>query len=176
MAALMEDSRLTGLYVVEQKGQSKVGAVYIGKVKNVVKNIDACFVEIDNGELCFLSLKEANHAFLLNRPADGRILQEDEILVQVQRDAIKTKQAGLTARINLSTDYFVFSFGSPKLGISSKLSKECKDGMKKLLGFPPAMVFMLLERWYGVLTVPENDVMGAVTQIILQELTGQTVK
>lgn len=49
------------------------------------------------------------------------------------------------------------------------------DGMKKLLGFPPAMVFMLLERWYGVLTVPENDVMGAVTQLILKELCGQTV-
>ena len=49
------------------------------------------------------------------------------------------------------------------------------DGMKKLLGFPPAMVFMLLERWYGVLTVPENDVMGAVTQLILSELSGQTV-
>lgn len=49
------------------------------------------------------------------------------------------------------------------------------DGMKKLLGFPPAMVFMLLERWYGVLTVPENDCMGAVTQLILNKLTGQTV-
>ena len=49
------------------------------------------------------------------------------------------------------------------------------DGMKKLLGFPPAMIFMLLERWYGVLTVPENDVMGAVTQLILKELSGQTV-
>lgn len=49
------------------------------------------------------------------------------------------------------------------------------DGMKKLLGFPPAMVFMLLERWYGVLTVPENDVMGAVTQLILKKLTGQIV-
>ncbi len=48
------------------------------------------------------------------------------------------------------------------------------DGMKKLLGFPPAMVFMLLERWYGVLTVPENDVMGAVTQLIMRELSGQT--
>ncbi len=48
------------------------------------------------------------------------------------------------------------------------------DGMKKLLGFPPAMVFMLLERWYGVLTVPENDVMGAVTQLIVRELSGQT--
>ena len=49
------------------------------------------------------------------------------------------------------------------------------DGMKKLLGFPPAMVFMLLERWYHVLIIPENDVMGAVTQLILGEMTGQTV-
>jgi len=49
------------------------------------------------------------------------------------------------------------------------------DGMKKLMGFPPAMVFMLLEHYYGVLTVPENDVMGAVTQLIMKYLSGQTV-
>lgn len=49
------------------------------------------------------------------------------------------------------------------------------DGMKKLLGFPPAMVFMLLEHYCGVHTVPENDVMGAVTQIMLGYLTGQTI-
>ncbi|HRX58167.1 MAG TPA: hypothetical protein P5075_05275 [Eubacteriales bacterium] len=49
------------------------------------------------------------------------------------------------------------------------------DGMKKLLGFPPAMVFMLLERQYGVLTIPENDVMGAVTQLIAKGITGEIV-
>jgi len=49
------------------------------------------------------------------------------------------------------------------------------DGMKKLEGFPPAMVFMLLEKLCGVLTVPENDVMGAVTQLIMKYLSGQTV-
>ena len=49
------------------------------------------------------------------------------------------------------------------------------DGMKKLLGFPPAMVFMLLEHYYGVLTVPENDIMGAVTQLIMKYITAQTV-
>ncbi len=49
------------------------------------------------------------------------------------------------------------------------------DGMKKLLGFPPAMVFMLLEHYYGVLTVPENDIMGAVTQLIAYSITGQIV-
>ena len=49
------------------------------------------------------------------------------------------------------------------------------DGMKKLAGFPPAMVFMLLERKYGVLTIPENDVMGAVTQLIAKSISGQIV-
>ena len=47
------------------------------------------------------------------------------------------------------------------------------DGMKKLVGFPPAMVFMLLSEQYGVLTVPENDVMGAVTQLIAKAISGQ---
>ncbi len=49
------------------------------------------------------------------------------------------------------------------------------DGMKKLLGFPPAMVFMLLEHYCQVLTIPENDVMGAVTQLIMKYITGQNV-
>jgi L-arabinose isomerase len=49
------------------------------------------------------------------------------------------------------------------------------DGMKKLLGFPPAMVFMLLEHYYGVELIPENDIMGAVTQLMLEYVTGQRI-
>ena len=49
------------------------------------------------------------------------------------------------------------------------------DGMKKLLGFPPALVFMLLGEFYGVMTTPENDVPGNVTQLMLKYLTGQTI-
>ena len=49
------------------------------------------------------------------------------------------------------------------------------DGMKKLEGFPPAMVFMLLEHYCSVLTVPENDVMGAVTQLIMKYISGQKI-
>ena len=48
------------------------------------------------------------------------------------------------------------------------------DGMKKLLSFPPAMVFMLLDHLYGVQTIPENDVMGSVTQLMISYLTGET--
>jgi L-fucose isomerase-like protein len=47
------------------------------------------------------------------------------------------------------------------------------DGMKKLLNFPPAMVFMLLSEDPGVCTIPENDCLGAVTQLVVRHLTGQ---
>ncbi len=47
------------------------------------------------------------------------------------------------------------------------------DGMKKLAGLPPAMVFMLLADEMGVSTIPENDCLGAVTQLIVRFLTGQ---
>ena len=47
------------------------------------------------------------------------------------------------------------------------------DGMKKLLGFPPAPVFMLLADQLGVSTVPENDSLGCVTQLMVRALTGQ---
>ncbi|MBQ9756132.1 MAG: hypothetical protein IJV99_00870 [Clostridia bacterium] len=47
------------------------------------------------------------------------------------------------------------------------------DGMKKLLGFPPAMIFMLLADREGICTIPENDCLGNVTQAMIKMLTGQ---
>jgi L-fucose isomerase-like protein len=47
------------------------------------------------------------------------------------------------------------------------------DGMKKLVGFPPSMVFMLLADDPGVCVIPENDSLGAATQLIARALTGQ---
>lgn len=49
------------------------------------------------------------------------------------------------------------------------------DGMKKLEGYPPALVFMLLNHYYGVETVPENDVMGSVTELMLRYALGTGV-
>ncbi len=53
------------------------------------------------------------------------------------------------------------------------ISLKDVDGMKKLLGFPPAMIFMLLADRENIPTVPENDCLGNVTQTIVKALTGQ---
>ena len=53
------------------------------------------------------------------------------------------------------------------------ISLKDVDGMKKLLGFPPAPIFMLLADEAGLCTVPENDGLGNVTQLMVRYLTGQ---
>ena len=53
------------------------------------------------------------------------------------------------------------------------ISLKDVDGMKKLLGFPPAPIFMLLADCEKVSTIPENDCLGNVTQLMVNALTGQ---
>jgi len=53
------------------------------------------------------------------------------------------------------------------------ISLKDVDGMKKLLGFPPAPIFMLLSDDAKLCTIPENDSLGNVTQLMIKYLTGQ---
>ena len=53
------------------------------------------------------------------------------------------------------------------------ISLKDVDGMKKLLGFPPAPILMLLSDAAKVSTIPENDCLGNVTQLMVKYLTGQ---
>ena len=49
-----------------EEERSLIGNIYVGKVKNIVKNIDAAFVEIKKGILCFLPLNETEDAIFAN--------------------------------------------------------------------------------------------------------------
>ena len=53
------------------------------------------------------------------------------------------------------------------------ISLKDVDGMKKILNFPPALIFMLLSDEMKLCTIPENDVMGAVTQLVVKQITNQ---
>ena len=53
------------------------------------------------------------------------------------------------------------------------ISLKDVDGMKKLIGFPPAPILMLLSDAAKVSTTPENDCLGNVTQLMVKYLTDQ---
>lgn len=131
-ALYIQNNRLTAASFFPE-APSRIGAVYIGKVKNMAKNIDACFVEIAGGEICFLSLKDVFIPYLLNRDYNGRLVEGDEILVQVVKDSHNTKKASVSTQISLANACFSLSLDNRKAGFSSKLSKEKKQELKEFL-------------------------------------------
>jgi ribonuclease G len=134
-AALIKAGRLKALQVINHEN-TRIGGIYIAKVRKVVPNLKACFVEISGGEVCFLPFKEAAKIFrcstVVNRKKN-ELCQGDEILVQIIREAQKNKQATVTAHISLTNEAAVISIGSNKVGYSSKLSKEEKNRFKTIL-------------------------------------------
>ena len=105
-----------------EEERSLIGNIYVGKVKNIVKNIDAAFVEIKKGVLCFLPLSEAEDAIFKNHKENKKLVIGDELLVQVLKDGIKTKAPVVSTNLNFTGRYFVFTTKrKEELGVSNKL-------------------------------------------------------
>ena len=130
LSLLYQNNRLIQVKVHDKREEKTssltLGAIYIGKVKNVVPAIDAVFVEVCNGSMGFLPMKQAKNPIILNRKYDGRILAGDEILVQIEKEGIKTKDAGLTCNLSFSGKYLVLTTGKQGIGFSSKLDNKTK--------------------------------------------------
>lgn len=113
---------------------SLLGNIYIGRVENVVQNIRAAFVKISPEQTCYLSLDDLKNAhFTKKLSARKEIVAGEELLIQVEREALKTKEPAVTANLNFAGKYAVLTTGNRRLGISSKLNKEQKAHYKELL-------------------------------------------
>lgn len=122
---VFENDRLVLIETYDNEEESLLGNVYIGKVQNIVKNINSAFVEIGKDNVCFYSLTDnENHRFL-NVKNNNRLCQDDLILVQVSREAIKTKAPSLTSDISFNGTFVVLSMdGKNQVAVSSKITDE----------------------------------------------------
>lgn len=137
ITALMHDKRLVQVHVGEQETKSLIGNIYIGRVQNIVKNIEAAFVEIDKGLVCYLPLTDLKHPIFTNRIGqkwpDKPLCIGDELLVQVTRDALKTKQPAVSTNLSIPGEYLVVSHGEQGVGISAKIKGDKRDSIKSFV-------------------------------------------
>lgn len=111
-----------------------LGNIYIGRVENIVKNLNAAFVKISPEQNCYLSLEDLKHPIFTKKLSEKKALVAgDELLVQVSREALKTKEPAVTTNLNLTGTYAVLTTGNRKLSVSSKLSKEQRRHYLELL-------------------------------------------
>ena len=103
-----------------------VGNIYVGKVKNIVKNINAAFVEYQSGKMAFLSLG--------NEPTKS-IKEGDEFPIQIKKAAVKTKDPVATKDLSISGLYCVISItkGKELIQYSKKMNHTEKIAIQEYL-------------------------------------------
>lgn len=141
ITALFHERELVTIGIEAEEKKPRVGDIYIGRVQNIVKNINGAFVEIADKEVCYLPLsenmspvfcdgKERTTAAGYNRSL--RI--GDELLVQIAKDTAKSKAPLATADINLTGRYAVLVKGKSTIGVSSKITVDAeRDRLKNML-------------------------------------------
>ena len=90
LTAVYEEGCLAEIYADKQGDAGILHRIYVGKVKHIVKNIDAAFVEIGGGIEGYYKISDNPAPVFLNHKKNGRLACGDEILVQVEKEAVKT--------------------------------------------------------------------------------------
>lgn len=136
LTARLEQGKCRSLNLEQENQGVRPGNIYIGKVKNILKNINAAFIDLGGGQTGFYSLeKNRSHRFTDDPQKKGHSLKQgDEILVQVAKEAAKTKDPVLSCYLNFAGRYVVLTLGKPQIGFSAKITDMVwKERMKKYL-------------------------------------------
>lgn len=121
ITSVMENNEIVELHISNTEEKYRLGNIYIGKVKKIVSNIQAAFIEIDKGIECYYDMNERG-----SKP----ICVGEEFVVQISREAIKTKQPAVTRNISFTGKYCVLTAGDNRISFSSKIATEKREELK----------------------------------------------
>lgn len=127
LSAAFQGKELSDILVepVETEQTIAIGDIYLAKVKNVVPNIQAAFLEVTKNNMCYLPLKK--HEF-------SEVMQGMEIPVQIIKPAVKSKQAVCSRKLELVGMYAVVTTDITTKNISKKITDQTqRERLKKLL-------------------------------------------
>lgn len=116
------NGKMDSLDISDKCNPSAAGNMYIGKVKDVVKNINAAFIEYQKGEKGYFSLGDNPYPIFLNSKNNEKVCQGDEVLIQIAKEKVKTKDPVLTSKLEITGKYAVLTYGNRKIGFSGKFT------------------------------------------------------
>lgn len=164
VAALMEDGKIMGLSCCPKEQPYALGDIYIGKVRRILPNIHGAFVEIGRQTECYYSTEEKYPPIFTTKSGKKALCVGDELLVQVQKEAVRSKQPVVTGNLNFAGRYVVLTSGNKAVGVSAKIKKETRSVLAGLAE-------RYMERGYGLIlrtnaaTVPWETVETEILQL-----------
>ena len=120
---IYEENNLAECHPLISNDSFQIGNIYIGRVEKVVKNIQSAFIRLDEDHVGYLPLND-KPAMVLNRTLPKglpSIAEGDKVLVQVEQEALKMKQARVTGNISLAGNYAALDLLTGIVGVSNKI-------------------------------------------------------
>lgn len=132
----LEDGQIVEIHCAKEDGDGKnvaaLGNIYIGKVDRVVKNIGAAFVDI-GGVNCYYDVSQQGHAIFTKKAGKRDLCAGDELVVQVSREAVKTKSPTVSSNLSFAGRFSVLTTGNVRIGVSAKIPKSLREEYKTRL-------------------------------------------
>ena len=132
--ALLENGRLVEYYIDEENSNRKEGNIYIGIIKDIIKGMQAAFVDIGTEKNSFIHLKdllpkidEKKEKYEENIDIKDVIHAGQKILVQVKKDSNNQKGARVSTHINLSSKYIALMPNTDIITISQKIQDKTEQ-------------------------------------------------
>lgn len=121
-------------FQVFQEENSLLNNIYVARVDNIVPNIKGAFVRISPKQVCYLPLEDIKSPLYVKKQSERKELSiGDEIVVQVVKDAVKTKEPVVSTKLTLAGKYCVLTTDNTSLGVSKKITGENHLHMCELL-------------------------------------------
>lgn len=143
--AIFENNRLVEIHIERIEDDKIVGNIYKGKAVNVLPGIEAAFIDIGIEKNAFLHMDKSNPEQEEKEGTDSKkrispsltldnIKNNQEIMVQVVKEAIVPKGARVSTNIGLPGRYLVLIPNSNNLGISHRIDDEKeRERLKKIV-------------------------------------------
>lgn len=94
--------------------ESCLNNIYVGRVKNVVKNINAAFIEFSKDKVGYFALDRYKK----------KLSEGETLVVQVSKDNVKTKFPVVSNELNLTGKYVVLNTENSEIHFSSKIKDK----------------------------------------------------
>lgn len=129
--ALVENGKLIEYYEEDENTHRREGNIYIGIVKDIIKGMQAAFVDIGTEKNSFIHLKDilpkvdqTKEQQDSNIDISDIIQPNQKILVQVKKDSNERKGARVSTHMNLPSKYVVLMPNTDIITISQKIEDE----------------------------------------------------
>lgn len=136
--ALVENGKLIEYYEEDSRLARREGNIYIGIVKDIIKGMQAAFVDIGTEKNSFIHLKdvlpkidETKEELDKEKKISEVIKPNQKLLVQIKKDSNEKKGARVSTHINLPSKYIVLLPNTDIITVSQKIEDE--EERKRLL-------------------------------------------